>query len=123
MDGVDLARATPGGPVAVDPSLESVSGPPTTRGTCPSRDDADVPHALRIAAAWSWRLIVIGVCRLGVCSRRHHVGIVIIPVAVALLLSALLPPAVRLAAARPGCHGRWPPLWCWSPASWWWPAR
>ena len=25
-----------------------------------SQDDAEVPHSLRIAAAWSWRLIVVG---------------------------------------------------------------
>ena len=26
-----------------------------------SRDDAEVPHSLRLAAAWAWRLIVVGV--------------------------------------------------------------
>ena len=59
-----------------------------------SRDDEDVPHALRIAAAWSWRLVIIAVATgaaLWVIGRLHQV---VIPVAIALLLSALLSPAV-----------------------------
>lgn len=59
-----------------------------------SRDDADVPHALRIAAAWSWRLIVIGVVAWALLRIIGTIRIVIIPLVVALLLSALLAPAV-----------------------------
>jgi predicted PurR-regulated permease PerM len=59
-----------------------------------SRDDADVPHALRIAAAWSWRLIVIGVVGWALLGIVGTIRIVIIPLAIALLLSALLAPAV-----------------------------
>lgn len=59
-----------------------------------SRDDADVPHGLRIAAAWSWRLIVIGVVAWSLITVVARIRIVIIPLVVALLLSALLAPAV-----------------------------
>lgn len=60
-----------------------------------SRDDAEVPHSLRIAAAWSWRLIVVGVVGWALLNFVGTVSIVVIPLAIALLLSALLSPAVR----------------------------
>jgi predicted PurR-regulated permease PerM len=66
-----------------------------THPTTASRDDAGVPHALRIAAAWSWRLIVIGVLAWALLRVIGTIRIVIIPLVIALLLSALLAPAVR----------------------------
>ncbi|HEY2948408.1 MAG TPA: AI-2E family transporter [Micromonosporaceae bacterium] len=59
-----------------------------------SRDDADLPHGLRIAAAWSWRLLVIGLLGIAVIWVVGRLRIVLIPLAIALLLSALLAPAV-----------------------------
>ncbi|MGW5672682.1 AI-2E family transporter [Micromonospora sp. NPDC003776] len=59
-----------------------------------SQDDTEVPHALRIAAAWSWRLIVVGIVAWALLNIIGTIRIVIIPVTVALLLSALLAPAV-----------------------------
>jgi predicted PurR-regulated permease PerM len=59
-----------------------------------SRDDAEVPHSLRIAAAWSWRLIVVGVVGWALLHFVGVVSIVVVPLAIALLLSALLAPAV-----------------------------
>jgi len=59
-----------------------------------SRDDADVPHGLRIAAAWAWRVGVIGVVGWALTEVIGTVRIVVIPLAIALLLSALLAPAV-----------------------------
>lgn len=88
------APASPG-PVAppaatvVDEELPPPPPPSTT-----SRDDAEVPHALRIAAAWSWRLIVIGLVAWALLRIVGTIRIVIIPLAIALLLSALLAPAV-----------------------------
>ncbi|HKS98068.1 MAG TPA: AI-2E family transporter [Rugosimonospora sp.] len=84
---------------AVTPALsdEEATVPVHTVTAAPSvtsRDDEDVPHALRIAAAWSWRLVIIAVATgaaLWVIGRLHQV---VIPVAIALLLSALLSPAV-----------------------------
>ncbi|GAA0814917.1 AI-2E family transporter [Spirilliplanes yamanashiensis] len=77
----DLAVPPPTPVVAVHPS--------TTSG-----DDAEVPHALRIGAAWSWRLIVVGVVGWALLQLVSTIRIVVIPLAIALLLSALLAPAV-----------------------------
>ncbi|WBB91653.1 AI-2E family transporter [Verrucosispora sp. WMMC514] len=70
--------------------------PPTDDGavSTASRDDADVPRGLRIAAAWSWRLIVIGIVGWGLLRILGAVRVVIVPLLVALLLAALLAPAV-----------------------------
>ncbi|WP_371687338.1 AI-2E family transporter [Micromonospora sp. KC723] len=89
--------ASPGSPGPVAPLSATVvdAGPSAAaHNSTTSRDDADVPHALRIAAAWSWRLIVIGVVAWALLKIVGTISIVIIPLAVALLLSALLAPAV-----------------------------
>jgi predicted PurR-regulated permease PerM len=59
-----------------------------------SRDDAEVPHSLRIGAAWSWRLIVVGLLGWVLLRFIGIISIVVVPLAIALLLSALLGPAV-----------------------------
>jgi predicted PurR-regulated permease PerM len=68
--------------------------PPVVKDSTSSQDDAEVPHSLRIAAAWSWRLIVVGVVGWALMRFVGKVSIVVIPLAIALLLSALLSPAV-----------------------------
>lgn len=60
-----------------------------------SRDDADVPYGLRIGAAWAWRVIVLGIALIYLLKFLGMVSIVIVPVLIALLLTALLAPAVR----------------------------
>ncbi|MEV6816427.1 AI-2E family transporter, partial [Micromonospora sp. NPDC051296] len=71
------------------------AGPPGEgRPSTTSRDDADVPRALRIAAAWSWRLLVIGLIGWALLRLLGAVRIVVVPLLVALLLAALLAPAV-----------------------------
>ncbi|MFG1799115.1 AI-2E family transporter [Micromonospora carbonacea] len=83
------------GPVAPPSAVVVGAEPPAAlHNSTSSRDDADVPHALRIAAAWSWRLIVIGVVFWALLKIVATVSIVIIPLAIAMLLSALLAPAV-----------------------------
>jgi predicted PurR-regulated permease PerM len=59
-----------------------------------SRDDTEVPHSLRIGAAWAWRLIVVGLVGWALLRFISIISIVVIPLAIALLLSALLGPAV-----------------------------
>ncbi|MDG4806472.1 AI-2E family transporter [Micromonospora sp. WMMD1120] len=89
--------ASPGVPGPSAPPSAAVYGaePPVDQhSSTSSRDDADVPHGLRIAAAWCWRLIVIGVVAWALLRVVGTIKIVIIPLAVALLLSALLAPAV-----------------------------
>lgn len=92
-----LGTASPAvpGPVA-PPSATMVRAEPShaMHNSTISRDDADVPHALRIAAAWSWRLIAIGIVAWALMKVVGQIRIVIIPLAIALLLSALLAPAV-----------------------------
>jgi putative heme transporter len=68
-----------------------------------SRDDAYVSRPLRLAAAWSWRLIVV-VAAAGIALwALTRLSEVIIPLAIALLLSALLFPAVAWLRRR-GVH-------------------
>src|SRR5690606_22064740 len=66
------------------------------------RDDAAsaIPRVLRVSAALSWRTLVIlgAVYVLGLVLGQIYV--VVIPVAIALLLSALLAPVVSWLAAR-----------------------
>jgi predicted PurR-regulated permease PerM len=78
---------TPAPPAAKEPIL--------THPSTVSRDDADVPHSLRIAAAWAWRLLVLGVLAYYAIDLIGTLRIVVIPLAVALLLSTLLAPAVQ----------------------------
>ncbi|GGM13506.1 AI-2E family transporter [Micromonospora yangpuensis] len=91
-DEAEVASPTSPGPVA-SPATTVVGASPPAASTV-SRDDEDVPKGLRIAAAWSWRLIVIGVVLWALIRIVGQVRIVIIPLAIALLLSALLAPAV-----------------------------
>lgn len=53
-----------------------------------------IPRLLRVAAALSWRLLVVIAAVGAFAYILGYLGIVVIPVAVALLLSALLAPAV-----------------------------
>ncbi|BCB80223.1 AI-2E family transporter [Phytohabitans flavus] len=73
--------------------------PPTTpqdvHPSTTSRDDIEVPRSLRIGSAWAWRLIVLGVLGWALLQIISRVHIVIIPLVIAMLLSALLAPAVR----------------------------
>ncbi|MEU6074617.1 AI-2E family transporter [Micromonospora sp. NPDC047074] len=90
-----VASPTSPGPLAPPSATVVGAAPPAAmHNSTVSRDDADVPHALRIAAAWSWRLIVVGIVAWALLKIVGTVRIVVIPLAIALLLSALLAPAV-----------------------------
>ena len=56
--------------------------------------DADLPFALRIAAAWSWRLGIVIVLGAAVVWALAQLSFLVIPVLVAALLAGLLLPAV-----------------------------
>ncbi|MCX6464805.1 MAG: AI-2E family transporter [Pseudonocardiales bacterium] len=58
-------------------------------------DDRHVPTALRVAAAIGWRLLVVAGAVAVVALVAVRLAGVVVPLAVALLLSALLTPAVR----------------------------
>jgi predicted PurR-regulated permease PerM len=68
------------------------------------QDGQDVPYPLRIAAAWSWRLVIVAVAAamlLYVIGKLHQV---FVPVSIALLLSALLAPLVNWLRERARLH-------------------
>ena len=74
----------------VEAPAPAVAVEPTTT----SRDDEAVPRGLRIAAAWSWRLLIIAAGAAVVLWMVARLKQVLIPLSIALLLSALLAPAV-----------------------------
>ncbi len=55
---------------------------------------AEVPYGVDLAAAWSWRLIVIAAAVYGLCYLISFLAVLVIPVVVALLISALVVPVV-----------------------------
>lgn len=55
---------------------------------------AQVPWGLDLAAAWSWRLIVIVVAGLGLLWTMRYFAVITLPLAVALLITALVAPLV-----------------------------
>jgi predicted PurR-regulated permease PerM len=80
-----------------DPIPISPSAPPpavAVEPTVASRDDEAVPRPLRIAAAWSWRLLIIATAAAVVLFVIGRLKQVLVPLSIALLLSALLAPAV-----------------------------
>jgi predicted PurR-regulated permease PerM len=56
----------------------------------------DVPYGVRLAAEWTWRLAVIAVGLLGLLYLLAFFQLLVVPLAVAGLVSALLLPGVRL---------------------------
>jgi len=72
----------------------------------PDTDRESVTPRVRRAAAWSWRLLVILAAAIVVFEAMRRLGLVVVPVALALILTALLLPAVdaldRYGAARGG---------------------
>jgi predicted PurR-regulated permease PerM len=57
---------------------------------------AQVPHGIDLAAAWSWRFLVIVAAGWVVAQGVQMVSVVLLPVVVALFLAALAVPAVSL---------------------------
>ena len=58
------------------------------------RDDLDVPRGLRIAAAWAWRILLLVLAGAAVLWVIARLQLVIVPLIIALLLTALLSPVV-----------------------------
>jgi len=55
---------------------------------------AQVPWGLDLAAAWSWRLIIIAVATLGLLWTLRFFAVITVPIAIALLVAALASPVV-----------------------------
>ncbi|WP_439663818.1 AI-2E family transporter [Lentzea sp. HUAS TT2] len=74
------------------------TGPQTPRG---DRDvDDAVPRALRISAALGWRVLVLVAALYVIGRAAGYLAAMIVPVAIALLLAALLVPAVHYLVRR-----------------------
>jgi predicted PurR-regulated permease PerM len=58
------------------------------------RDDRAVSPLVRATAAWSWRLIVIAAAAYIILKICERLGVVVVPLALALIFTALLLPAV-----------------------------
>ena len=66
----------------------------------PDDDRGTVPRILRVTAALGWRLLVVVAALYVIGTVASYLAAVVIPVAVALLLAALLSPAVHLLQTR-----------------------
>ncbi|MDX1872227.1 AI-2E family transporter [Mycolicibacterium sp. 120266] len=62
--------------------------------------DESVSPLVRKAAAWSWRLLVIGAALVSLLWVITHLELIFVPVALAAMMAALLMPAVDLLVAR-----------------------
>jgi predicted PurR-regulated permease PerM len=96
-ESVRLARADHHGDGSADHEVDFAlprAEPTVDHQSTMSHDDAEVPHSLRIAAAWAWRLLVVGLLGWVLLRFIGIISIVVIPLSIALLLSALLAPAV-----------------------------
>jgi predicted PurR-regulated permease PerM len=87
-------------PIGDPPQIPPLASIAVENPSVSSKDDAEVPKELRIAAAYAWRLIILAVAGGGLLWAVGRLQSVIIPLAIALLLSALLSPAVRFLRYR-----------------------
>jgi putative heme transporter len=67
---------------------------PSISAELPEHDQA-VPRGIRVAGAWAWRAIVIAIVLYGLGWLARYLSEVLIPVAVAILLAALLSPVAN----------------------------
>jgi predicted PurR-regulated permease PerM len=93
-------RGRPDGAAGAPPAVDAALVQPSVS----SRDDEDVPRSLRLAAAWSWRLLVIAAAAAAVLWVVGRLHLVLIPLSIALLLSALLSPLVGWLRRRVRMH-------------------
>lgn len=70
------------------------------RGAAGASADASLPFGIRLAGGLSWRLIAIGVVVIGLTSLLARLGEIVIPILVAVLLTALLTPLKQVLVAR-----------------------
>lgn len=71
------------------------AGTPDIRSGDSNFRRAQVPYGVDLAAAWGWRLIVIGVVGLAVLYLLQLFMVVVLPLIIALLLTALVLPLAR----------------------------
>lgn len=74
------------------PARPVVVTPPSVN----QRDELDVPRGLRVAGAWAWRVLLLVIAGAAVIWVLAQLQVVVVPVLIATLLSALLSPLVGL---------------------------
>ncbi len=94
----ERARADEAGSELVVTPIEVVTPPPEPNGV-----DENLPAGIRLAAAWSWRLIVIAAAIAVLIFLIIQLRLIVIPLLVAVLVSALLVPLVAFLVRH-----RWP---------------
>jgi predicted PurR-regulated permease PerM len=62
-----------------------------------SVDRPTVPYGIDLAAAWAWRLLLIGAAAYVLAKALGFLEVVVIPIVIALLISALVAPLVNMA--------------------------
>jgi putative heme transporter len=89
------------GPLPTHPPRRGQPSPPDPSGVVPTRDpEAALPFGIRLAGGLAWRLIAIAVVVLGFVALLARLGELVIPLIVAVLLSALLTPFKRTLQRR-----------------------
>jgi predicted PurR-regulated permease PerM len=89
-----VAPVVPG--TAPAAAVAAPAQPPAEVATItPDEFDRAVPRGLQIAASWSWRVLAVGAMLFYVSRVAAHLSEVVIPVAIAILLTALLAPVAR----------------------------
>jgi putative heme transporter len=79
---------------SAEPAVTQPEPQPVTVATTPQSDPV-VPHGIQIAAAWSWRLIAIAILLYGLGWIARYLSEVLVPIAVAILVTALLQPVAN----------------------------
>ena len=87
-----LSEATAPLPRATDDGATAGTGLRAADDELPGVQAAAVPPGIRVAADWSWRLLLIGAFVYLLSMALRTVSEIIVPVAIALLLTALLRP-------------------------------
>jgi predicted PurR-regulated permease PerM len=86
-----LSRMAPGSSrTAAEPEL--AASPEPTAVSALVEPEAQVPRLLRQLAAWSWRLLLVGLAIYVIFRLAVHLRLVVLPFIAALLLTALLQP-------------------------------
>jgi predicted PurR-regulated permease PerM len=93
---VPVAQAAPVPPPRTPPRRVIGAAPPRRDDDIP----ALVPRVLRVSAAMGWRLLVVVAALYVISQAVAYLAAVVVPVAIALLLAALLAPAVHRLQVR-----------------------
>ena len=89
------------------------SEPEPIRTGASNFDRAQVPWGLDLAAAWAWRLIIIAAAGYGIFWVIAYFSVITLPLVIALLITALVSPAVNAHDPNRTCLAGWPrSSWC-----------